>query len=76
MKWCLTAAKLKYAIEQHSTEIRTLSEEPSDESVGELVYFDTGNYDPNSVGTDHYAITTAQARQELMCLGCKVTERG
>jgi hypothetical protein len=52
----LTAAKLKYAIEQHSTQIRTLSEEPSDEYVGELVYFDTGNYDPNSVGTDHYAI--------------------
>jgi hypothetical protein len=42
-----------------STAIRTLSAEPADEAVGELVYFDTGNYDPNSVGTDHYAIVTA-----------------
>jgi hypothetical protein len=54
----LTAAKLKYAIEQHSTQIRTLTQEEEDEYVGELVYFDTGNYDPNSVGTDHYAIVT------------------
>jgi hypothetical protein len=55
----LTAAKIKYAIEQHSTQIRTLTQEEEDEYVGELVYFDTGNYDPNSVGTDHYAIVTA-----------------
>jgi hypothetical protein len=55
----LTAAKLKYAILQHSTQIRTLTQEEEDEYVGELVYFDTGNYDPNSVGTDHYAIVTA-----------------
>jgi hypothetical protein len=54
----LTAEKLVYAIEQHP-EIKTLTGEPSDESVGDLVYFDVGNYDPNSVGTDHYAVVTA-----------------